>query len=347
MSKTVQLSVDDITYYGLPGSQGEISREAASAEDTIFGETFRSNFPGIIGWSLNGNAVYKGFAGYQATIKKVGTATSAAGEACTLVSGKTYQIDATTKRIWDRSTSVVVYDNAVDKTAEVASINYLFGKVTFKSTYTVTGPVTVDVDYFPVTAVGSARGFTLTQTADAIDNTTYAVAQSNSGYRTHESGLRSVSAELPGVFNAANGLAALLESRAEVILEINPDGQGKSLARGFFRMMTQRQQGNVGALEEENVNFTLSSPTAATGEPAIDTPFAWSHAVDSPIPAGLKVALEAWQNEDPIYVKYLHDGTNGNKGQGVITNLTLSSTMEGVNNFQVSLQGSGSLTAVP
>ena len=345
-AKSLSISADDITYHGLPGSQAEISREAASPDDTIYGESFKSTFPAILGWSLQGNAVYKGFAGYMATVKKVGSSTVFTDQATTLVSGKTYQITDATKRIWDRSAAFVIEDGVTDVTAQVESIDFLFGKVTFLASYTPAGAITVTGKSFPTTAIGSIKGFTLTQNADAIDNSDYATVQANGGYKTHQPGLRTVSCELPGVFKAVNGMVALLESRAEVIIEINPDGNSKSLCRGFFRPINQRQSGNVGALEEENVTFNLSVPVQATG-PASATPFAWSHTTDSPIPAGIKTALNAWEGEDMIYVKYLHDGTNGYKGQGVITSMTLSSSMEGLNTFAVNVQGSGATTDIP
>lgn len=346
-AKNLAISADDVTYYTLPGSQGDLSRDASAADDTIYGQTFRSTFPAILSWSLKGNAVYKGFAGYQATVKKVGTSTTFTTQACTLVSGKIYQINDTTKRIWDRSAAVTVYDNAIDHTADVESIDFLFGKVTFKSTYTVTGPVTVSGKSFPVSSLGSIRGFTLTQTSEVKDTTTYAVAQSNGGYKTGEPGLRTVSIELPGVYDAINGLAALLEARSEVIIEINPDGNGAtgSIARGFFRATKQSQQGNVGALEEENVTFNLSVPIQSSG-PSLAIPFGWSHHASSPIPTAIKTCLNAWQNETLVYAKYLPDGVAGVKGAAVITNMTLSSTMEGVNTFQVDLSGSDALTTV-
>ena len=346
-AKRLSISADDTTYYGLPGSQAEINREAATPDDTIYGESFKSTFPAILGWSLQGNAVYKGFAGYQATVKKVGTTTAFTDQACTLVSGKTYQISDATKRIWDRSVAVVVEDATVAVNNDnIESIDFLYGKVTFVSSYTPGGAITVTGSSFPTTSLGSIRGFTLTQNADAIDNSDYATVQANGGYKTHQPGLRTVSVELPGVFKAVNGMVALLEARSEVIIEINPDGNSKSICRGFFRPINQRQSGNVGALEEENVTFNLSVPIQATG-PASATPFAWAHTSDSPIPAGIKTALNAWEAEDLIYVKYLHDGTNGYKGQGVITSMTLSSSMEGLNTFAVNVQGSGATTNIP
>src|SRR5256885_1059027 len=125
--KQVSVSSDDITYSLLPGSQGEISRDGAVIDDTIFGQTYKSGLTGPITWKLTANAVYKGFSGYQATLKKPGTSTNSVGEACTLVSGKTYQINNTAHRILDRSFATVVKDNGVNHNVDVASVDYLFG----------------------------------------------------------------------------------------------------------------------------------------------------------------------------------------------------------------------------
>jgi hypothetical protein len=348
-AKNLSISADDITYVSLPGSQGELSRDAATADDTIYGQEFKSLFPAIISWSLKGNAVYKGFAGYQATVKKIGTGVTFTTQACTLVSGKTYQINDVSKRIWNRNAPLTVFDNAVDRTSEVESVDFLFGKVTFKSSYTVVGPVTVSGTSYPTTSLGSIRGFTLTQSADTKDTSDYATVQANGGYKTFEPGLKTVNIELPGVYKSINGMAALLESRAEVIIEINPDGNGSgataSVARGFFRATKTSQQGNVGALEEENVSFSLSVPIQASG-PILSIPFGWHHGANSPIPTAIKTCLNAWETSTLVYAKYLPDGVAGVKGQGVITNMTLSSTMEGVNTFQVDIAGSGALTTV-
>lgn len=348
-AKNLSISADNVTYDSLPGSQGDLSRDAATADDTVYGQEFKSLFPAIINWSLKGNAVYKGFAGYQATVKKVGTGTTFTTLPCTLLSGKIYQLNDTTKRIWKRDAILTVFDNAIDRTSQVESIDFLFGKVTFKSAFTVVGPVTVTGTYYPTSSLGSIRGFTLTQSADAKDTSDYATVQANGGYKTFEPGLKTVGIELPGVYKSINGMAALLESRAEVLIEINPDGNGvganASVARGFFRATKTSQQGNVGALEEENVTFSLSVPIQSSG-PALAIPFGWNHGASSPIPTAIKTCLNAWEAGTLVYAKYLPDGVAGVKGQGVLTNMTLSSTMEGVNTFQVDMAGSGSLTTV-
>lgn len=343
--KAISISADNIGFFGLPGSQGDLNRTAAQADDTIFGQAYKSVFPAIINWTVNANAVYKGFAGYQATVKQVGSSTAMTAEACTLISGKQYQITAAAHQIMDRSAVPTVYDNGIDHTADVDTIDFLFGLINFKSSYTVTGPVTVTGKYFPTASLGSIQGFTLNMTTAPIDTTDYATAQSNGGYSTYIPGLQSVSLDLPGVYHLSNGMAALLQSRAEVIIEISPDGGGLSKCRGFFRPVDDKQSGNVGALEQETVTFSLSVPVQASG-PAVAIPFGWVHANNSPIPPAVKIALDAWSNATLPYIKYLNDGVNGMKGQCVITSMTLTSSMTGVNTFQVNAQGSGAPTII-
>src|SRR3954470_11188317 len=99
MAKRVQLSADDITYYTLPGNSGQLMNEAGVLDDTIFGHSFKSNQPGLNGWKMQSPAYYKGFAGYVANVKMTGTSTLMTAEACSLVSGKTYQVTAAAKRI--------------------------------------------------------------------------------------------------------------------------------------------------------------------------------------------------------------------------------------------------------
>lgn len=346
-AKVISISADDVTYFGLPGSQGELSRDGATIDDTIFGQTYKSNLTGILTWMVSANSIYKGFAGYAAKIMKPGTSTAVTAEAMTLVSGKTYQINNVARRIWNRGATLTVKDNAVNHNADVVSIDYLFGKVTFASTYTVTGPVTVDVSYYPTIDIGRATAYTLTMTAEAIKDTDFPSASTNGGYNTNSPGLRTVALELPSVFSVSDDWQTFLINRQEIIIEVNPDGAGKSVARGFFRLMSDKQSGNVGALEVENLNFSLNVPYSSSGI-QVAIPFGWSHAVDSQIPAGIKVVLDSFLNETKPFVKYLPlGGPDGVKGRCVVTGTTLTGGMETPNSFAITLTGDGGLTVLP
>ena len=346
-AKQVLLSIDDVTYYLLPGGTGEVSREGAVIEDTVFGQTYKSGAVGPINWAVSANAIYKGYPGYVAKLLKPGASTLMTDEATTLVSGKTYRITSAAKRMMDRSAAIVVEDNTVDHTADVDNIDWLFGEVTFKSSYVVAGPVTVTANYFPTATLAKFTGYTLNMVADAIRDSDMPALQANNGYHTHTPGLKSVNIELPTVFNATDDWPNKLDDRAEYIIEVNPDGTGfsGSLARGFFHLMTQRQSGNVGALEEENLRFELNVPWD-DGAPTIAKPFGWFHAAGSPIPTAIKNALTQWLADSPVYAEYLHDGAAGWKGAGVLTSLSLAGGMESPNTFQVNVQMSGAPTII-
>jgi len=206
MAKRVQISDDNgVTWFTLPGSKAEISYEGADIKDTIFGQDYQSGQTGLIGWMVTANGVYKGFAGYVAKLLKSGTSTPFSVEAMSLVSGKTYKITNATKNVWNRSVTTNVFDNAVLVNASnILEINWLFGQVTFTPSYTPTTPITVTGAYFPMTQIGKAQSFDLTQTMAAIENTDFGIAQGNNGFRTYEVGLRTVQLGLKGVFATAN-----------------------------------------------------------------------------------------------------------------------------------------------
>ena len=346
-AKIISVSADDITYYTLPGSSGELHRQAGSLDDTIFGSTYKSVSPGVINWQVTANAFFKGYAGYLCSIKKIGTSTVMTSEACTLVSGKTYQITSAIKRVVNRGVTLNVLDNAVNQNANVLNVDYLNGKVTFLPSYTVTGPVTITGAYFPLISLGSYMSFNLTQTAAAIKASDLPSLQANGGFDIFRSGgLREVNIQLPSIFVAADAWDTSITARSEYILEINPDGAGAHSARGFFKLMDDKQSGNVGALEEETLQFNLTVPQSLVTQLASATPFGWTHAAGGPLPAAVKTLLTAWETESLVYVKYLPDGVAGWKGPAIVTNISLQGGAESINQFTCAMQGSGARTAI-
>ena len=340
-AKSVQMSDDNgVTWYTLPGSQGSFSVDGDSLDDTVFGQTYKSNFPGILSWKVEANAIYKGIAGYSATIKQTGTTTAMTTEACTLVSGKTYRITNTAKRVIDPAVTPTVFDNAVNRTTEVLEIDYLMGTVTFKNTYTVTGAVTITGSYFPMVTLGKAKTWDLKQTAELIDNSDLATAQANGGYNVYTPGLRTVTLDLKSFYAVTSGLRAAITGRTTVLIEINPDGAGKSIARGFFKATSESQSGDVGALEEESTTFVLNVPSSSY------VPFNWYQDATSTLHTSLQRSLTSWLNQTVIDVQYLYDGTNGVKGDAVVTDISLSGGLNAMNTFSVGFQGSGVITAV-
>lgn len=343
MAKKVRIAPATTTnWVTLPGNTADFSIDADMLDDTIFGHDYKSEQPDILSWQVSSNAIYKGFSGYQALIKKTGAATVMTDEPMALVSGLTYQITDTTKRLIDVATTVVVEDNNVNQTANVEKIDFLFGRVTFKSTYTPTGPITITGKYLPASQICAMNKFTLSQQAESIDETDLCVAQTNSGFRQYKVGLKSVSLELSGFYKATNAFLDAVKDRSLVMIELNPDGAGKSTARGFFKPKSDKQSGKVGALEEETMMYGLYIPD----NDLLSAPFGWSHAVDSTLNGAIRTLLDAWQTSALVECRYLEDGTTGKQGSAAPTDVSLSGGLGALNEFSVQLQGSGGITTV-
>lgn len=341
VAKRVEVSADGITWYTLPGSSGEWNDEGEQIDDTIFGHTFSSTQPGLISWTSNAQAFYKGFAGYVAVVKQSGTPVTMTDEAMSLVSGKTYKTTDATKGVWDYKTTTVIEDNGVAvSSANIETLDYLFGRVTFVSSYTPTGPITVTGKYMPMTEVSKANSFTLTQTAETIDKTDYATAHANDGYRVYDPGLRTISLELGGFYDSTDAVWEVLEGRSDIVLEINPDGSGLSVARGVFKLTTRNQSGDVGALEEQSRTFNLAVPEN------MDIVFNWQHDASTTLSQAVRVLLDSFINQTKPYVRYEPDGPDELLFQGtaVLTDVSLSSSLDAMNEFQASMQGSGQPT---
>jgi hypothetical protein len=312
-----------------------------AVNDTIFGQNWQSENPTIGQIQITANGLFKGVAGYEATIKKGGTSTVMTGEAMALVSGKTYQITASSKRLIDFSANVVVLDGVTNVTAEVLSIDYLNGLVTFKSTYTPVGAISLDASYIPLATLAKCRGFSVTQTAAEIDNTTLEVAQANDGWRTFEPGLKTAGLEVQGIFDAASPFLTDLNARALMFIDISPNGSSNTAFRGFFKGTGHQQSGDVGALEEATLSFTLSVPVSDL----LVAPFKW-YFNSSVLSMAMQDAINAWQNGTTIKVQYLADGINGTEVDAIVTEASLSDNFDGQNEFSFTFRASGAPTEV-
>ncbi len=352
-SKIVTVSDDaDVTRNTLPGNSAEMTDSNSQLVDTVFGQAFESNESGIQDWAVNANALYKGFAGYVVTIKQTAaTDTSMTTEACSLVSGKIFQIDDATKQIWNiESDDLSILDNAVEvDEADVLSIDYLNGIVEFTAGYSVTTPITVTGSFFATADVAKAREFTLNQTAVAVDETALEDAAANTGVRIHGYGLKTVGLDITGIFAVASAFRALLTARTLFILEIAPEGAlTGSYFRGYFKLTERGQSGDVGALEEETLGFTLNVPQDDPQYPdKLSFPCKWIHPVGSSLNQAIIKTLTAFEDSLDVDIRYLFDGTNGFKGTAVVTDVTLSGGIDAMNEFTANFMGDGVAVAHP
>lgn len=345
MAKRVRVSDDvGVTWNTLSGNTASINFKADSQDDTVFGQNYKSSQTGAISWSISANSVFKGFAGYVAKILKAGTSTVMTDEPMALVSGKTFRITNTAKRVINRAVTIVVKDNGTTvSAANILSFDYLYGKVTFVSGYTVNGSITITGAYFPLVSIGCANEFTLTQTSETIDNTCMDTVQANGGHRTFEPGLKTVALELSGIYKSTNGFLASLIARSEVVIEIGPDGSNIAVARGFFKPMETSQDGDVGALEQNNIKYELSVPD----DDKLVYPFHWDIGAGTTLNLGVQKCIASWEASSVLKVAYLPDGVTGVQGDAIITDLSLSGGLESMSTFTVDFQGSDATAAYP
>lgn len=326
----------------LPGNTADISIEGNNLEDTIFGQRWESGETGLIDWGVSANALYRGFAGYNSTIRKSGTPTAFTDEAMSVEDGLNYVIDDDTKTPWDWTAGVIVEDdNEVVDDEDIESIDYLFGRVTFVDGYTVDGDITVSGEYLPLSDFGQAMSFDLTQTADTTETTSFEIAQENGGFRTFRATLRNADLDMTSFYRADNSFFSDLEERDDFIIEITPDPEGLTAMRGIYKTLSVDHSGDVGGDEESTVSFVLSVPEDVE-------PLSWYFDDDSTIPAGLKVLIDAFLNRDNIEVQYLPegDGNRGFQGEAVVTDTSLSSGVDDMVEASVELQGTDTLEEI-
>lgn len=339
-AKSVQVSNDaGVTWYQLPGSSADISRESGSVDDSIFGTNFTSNQQTLITWSISTNGYFKGFPGYKAQVKKAGTPTTFTGEATTL-EGDVYYITDRTKSLWDYTAGVQVEDKAVPvDAADIEYIDFLQGGVKFVNGYSVTGPVTVSGDYLGTTRICSYQTADLTQSMDTENITDFCKADDNGGFAVFAPQQQTVELSLEGFYADSSEALTDLQNRSVVIVEIDVDGSGGSTARGYFQVSTQSQSGDVGSTETESVTYQLFVPEG------VPIPFSWYHTSGSGIPNAVKVLLDAWEDRESVLVRYqAQDSAIVSEGEVWVGDASMSTGVEAITDFTFDLQGSGELT---
>jgi hypothetical protein len=342
-SKKIQIApFGSTTWTTLPGNTGDLMINANLIDDTIFGQNFKSEQSDMIDWNISANAIYKGYAGYQVVIKSTGDPVVITAEPMTLVSGKTYQVTNAVKRLLHVGTTLIVLDNGVAHTADVLSVDYMFGTVTFNTAYAVTGPVTLTGAYLPSSQICSMNKFSMSQSAVAVDQTDLCIAQANSGVKQFEQGLRSVSLDLSGFYKPTSTFFAALQARTVLMIEINPDGAGLATARGFFVTKSDKWSGKAGSLEDEAVQFALNVPDNGL----LSSPFAWYFAPTCPLNTAIRTLIAGWQTGDNVQAKYMPNGTAGVRGNAVVSDMSLAGGMGALSEFSVKLTGSGALVTI-
>ena len=195
-------------------------------------------------------------AGYLAKVRKSGVSTSFTGEATVNTSGNVWRITDTVKRVWDRATVPTFFDDSVAiDVADISSIDYLFGEVTF--TGVKVGPITVTGSYMPMSLVAGAKSVTLDRASVIHDSTDF----SNAGAHEKITGMKDASSSMSKWFDIGYVFSDILSARETVMIEITPDDT--HIYRGWFIPESVGLSLDITALLEESVSFQLDGGIVA------------------------------------------------------------------------------------
>jgi len=145
-------------------------------------------------------------AGYSAKLYRSGTSTSMTAEATTLVTGKTYRITNAAKRMLDPAVAVVVDDGGSPVSAsDILLIDYLHGLVTFDPSYTVSGAITFDANYLPLSQIADVYNASFSTSVMMLDDTVY-----EDTTVSRKAGLKDLSGSFSAYDEAATAISSLM-----------------------------------------------------------------------------------------------------------------------------------------
>jgi len=181
-------------------------------------------------------------------MKTTATATATTGEAMTNSGDNTtYYITDTSKRYWDKNSTVTVYVDATPETS--VEIDCVGGRVKFDTPLTGVEVVTVDASYWTVSALAGFYNWNLDSSRDMLDATTFA----SNGWRVFVAGLGSFIVSAESFWQDEKFLDRLGE---EVVVALYVNEASDIRYEGFAKIDSDSISNPVDELVEESVNFT-------------------------------------------------------------------------------------------
>lgn len=166
------------------------------------------------------------------------TATSSTNNAATLsTNGLTLTIDSTSRRHWNRasSTHVVVFEGAVNRTTDIAEINYVQGKVTFDTAHSTASAWTIDTEYLTSSYVGQGRNWSADVSVNMLDQTSFSTTTGDVQWRTTKPGLSEATVSIDRFWGETTGPAFFdrLASNQDTVVELWRDHASARKLEGF------------------------------------------------------------------------------------------------------------------
>lgn len=199
-------------------------------------------------------------AGYNVVLNfsKIGTPTAFSSESMSSVTGitKGYKIDSTSKDIWNQDATTTIYDNGSPVSdSNIDYIDYLFGVVKFIDSYSVTGSITADGEYYATMSVlTNAHDHTFSLTNNVLDVTDY----TTDGYKTRINGIKEVNLDVSRFYTGSlDNLEDIVLDKETIVLEFKPNSSSNLVFRGFFIAESEDLSASIDDIED--VSFTFNT----------------------------------------------------------------------------------------
>jgi len=339
-TKKVQISSDNITFYDIPAENSSLNLSDTLQENTDLTNTsgFKSRIYGLKDFNISADGNYKPDTTYQFDIKRGGTPTAFTGEAFSNTVGDSFQIDDTSKQIFDRSASFTFFDNGVEiDSAQILSIDYLTGTVTFSSP--IVGPVTGDGTFIPVSTQDCITTGSIDMSVELEEDT--CIETNTNGFKTRVGKLKDVSISLTQFNDLNKEYFDILNAGEVVLVDIAIGSSDIQTIRGWFLVESSNDSSSVTDLETQEVSLQLDGDT--------DSSFTWIYPASGYSDA-LKTMTDAYFS-NPLATVYINvipaDITaNGYSGPVLIESFSLSLDINGKVTFTSSFQGNGELISL-
>ena len=213
-------------------------------------------------------------AAHGSLVQTVGATTAFTGEACTVTTGTTFQLNDATKRILNPAVALIVKDGVTSDPCTAA--DFLFGKATL--TDAPAGAVTMDGSYLPLLSVALVKSFSLKVSATVLDTTAINAA----GVKTRTMGLQSADLTLEAVCQRYDDLdsgagvltidgAAVALYGGPMLISILP-ASGATAFRGWFHLEKLESKGSQDGLLTLSMSLSSYARTGTVGSTSLVVP---------------------------------------------------------------------------
>jgi len=193
------------------------------------------------------------------------SATNSTNEASDLAAGGLLlSINSTAKRHWDRtSTAPAIFVSGAtgsDISADIESINYVQGIVTFTTPHSTSTVITMDVDYLTSSYLAGGRSWSIDIDTNMLDVTAFSTTATDPKWRTYLAGLNGAEISIDRLYqqdSTANVFwDALAAESSNLLVELVPDDAGDRY-EGFVWVSGFSPSVEIDGIADEGVTLTV------------------------------------------------------------------------------------------